>query len=111
MEGHTVEQKDWANCNLKERLNDKADTLAKRVLDAGYMNKEYINHDFPSEQIRMKVAGTKVTGFMRRAFDNHVGNKTAPAFYNRERIISSGDFDLIWWDGLEATMKEFPKLF
>ncbi len=47
VEGHTVEQKGWANCNLEERLNDKSDTLAKRVLKAGYMNEDYINHDLP----------------------------------------------------------------
>ncbi len=59
----------------------------------------------------MKVAGGKVAGSLKRAFDNHAGHREARAFYDRKRIISNGYFDLVWWDGTEATLKEFPKLF
>jgi len=111
VEGHAVERKGWANCNLEERLNDRADTLAKRVLEAGFVSDEFIDPDLPFEQLRVKVAGKKVTGSLRRAIDNHVGHEAARDFYDRQRIISSENFDLVWWDGLEATMMEFPKLF
>ena len=111
VEGHAVERKGWANCNLEERLNDKADNLAKRVLVAGFVSDEYIDSNLPFEQIRVKVGGRKVTGSLRRAIGNHVGHEIARGFYDRERIISSRDFDLVWWDGLEATMMEFPRLF
>ena len=42
VEGHTVEKKGWALDLLQERLNDRADNLAKRALIAGYAADKYI---------------------------------------------------------------------
>ena len=51
VEGHLVEKKGWALCSLQERLNDRADNLAKRALIAGYAADKYIEHDLPFEQM------------------------------------------------------------
>ena len=47
---------------LQERLNYRADILAKRVVLAGYVADKYIKNDLPFEQMRVKIAGAKVTG-------------------------------------------------
>ena len=54
---------------LQERLNDRADNLAKRAFIAGYAADEYIENDLPFEQMRVKIAGTKVTGCVQLAVD------------------------------------------
>ena len=51
VEGHTVERKGWALCLLQERLNDRADNLAKRALIAGYAADKYTKNDLPFEQM------------------------------------------------------------
>ena len=111
VEGHAVERKGWAACDLTERLNDKADRLAKKALLAGYASDEYIHPDLPFEQVRIKTGGTKVTGSIQKAVDKHYGHKIAQQFYDAQHIISSPDFNLVWWDGVELALLEYPKMF
>ena len=77
VEGDAVEKKGWALSSLQERLNDQADILAKRVLIAGYVSDEYIENDLSFEQMRVKIAGTKVTGCVQLVVDRVVGERTA----------------------------------
>ena len=51
VEGHAVERKGWALCSLQERLNDRADNLAKCALIAGYAADEYIENNLPFEEM------------------------------------------------------------
>ena len=51
VEGHAVERKGWALCLIQERLNDRADNLAKRALIAGYAADEYTENDLTFEEM------------------------------------------------------------
>ena len=95
VEGHPVERNGWALCSLQECLNDRADNLAKRALITGYTAEEYIENDLPFEQMQVKIAGTKVTGYVQLAVDRVVGEHVARRFSDRKHILSSQNFDFV----------------
>ena len=96
---------------LRELLNDRADSLAKRALIAGYMADEYIENDLPFKEMQVKIAGTKVTGCVRLAVDRAVGEHVARRFFDRKHIISSQNFDFVWRDGVKKVAKVFRNMF
>ena len=59
----------------------------------------------------MKIAGTKVTGCVRLVVDRAVGEHVARSFFDRKYIVSSQNFDFVWWDGVENGARDFPKMF
>ena len=71
-------------CLLQERLNGRADNLAKRALVAGYAADQYIENNLPFEQMRVKIAGTKVTGCVQLAVDRVVGEQVACCFFDKK---------------------------
>ena len=111
VEGHSVEKKGWKNCNLMEKLNDIVDGIAKNALIAGYGDNDYISSIFPFEEVHIELSGKKVTGSPRKAFEQHWGYKTARAFFHKERIIDKLDFHLVWWEGVDRVMQDYPKMF
>ena len=71
VEGHAMERKGINNCTLEEKLNDTADTLAKKVLISGVASKQLIDSRFPFKHIRAYALNEKVTGSLRLTFEQH----------------------------------------
>jgi len=108
---HQDKHKTWDQLTLREQINVIVDRLAGLGLIAAIANDEYISSDFPFEQIRVTTDGKKVTGSLKKAFNRVWSYKTAKVFFHEKHIVNKYDFDLIWWDGVEAEMSAFPQLF
>jgi hypothetical protein len=39
------------------------------------------------------------------------GYRTAQKLFNNKGIILEGDFHLVWWEGLDAAMSRYPKMY
>ena len=92
-----------------EQINIIVDRLAKKALIAAFMLGKYISSAFPFEQIRV-VAGNKLTGSPKKAFERHWSTQAAKSFFHRKEIVHKDDFHLVWWDGLEKVNYSFPKM-
>jgi predicted RNA-binding Zn-ribbon protein involved in translation (DUF1610 family) len=108
---HQDKHKTWDQLTLREQINVIVDRLAGLGLIAEIANDEYISSNFPFEQIRVTTDGKKVTGSLKKAFNRAWSYKTAKVFFHEKHIVNKYDFDLIWWEGVEAEMSAFPQLF
>ena len=108
---HQDDVKQWSDLTLRERLNVIVDKLAKRVLLMCVGTQDFISSKFPFERLRITLHGAKVTGSPRPALERHWGTNVARDFYHSKHIINQYDFNLVYWDGVEGAMLEFPKMF
>jgi len=111
VQSHTDRAKKWAQCSLKERVNQKVDRLCRAALIDGVSSGEFIESIFPFEQVRVYAGDTKVTGSLRSAFERHWGFHAAREHYHNLGLIARGDFNLVWWDGMERVMRYYTKMF
>ena len=89
-------------CHSPETVNDKVDRCAKLVTDASIAHEVHIESMFLFEQVK--------TVTVKKAANDHLGLPTTPAFCNKDKIISSENFDLVWWDRVGGAMQEFAKM-
>ena len=87
------------------------DKLAKQSLVTSVAEGDYIDQELPFEQVRVSLGGRKVVGSLRKAISKHWSNRTAREFYHAKRIVSRYDFNIVYWEGMEAAMHDFPKMF
>ena len=107
---HQDKHKQWDDCTLMEQINIMVDRLAKKALIAAFMSGNFIDSNFPFEQVRVIVGGHKLTGSPKKAFERHWSTQAAREFFHRKDIVSKEDFHLVWWDGLEKVNYSFPKM-
>jgi hypothetical protein len=108
---HADDTKTWESCSLKEKINIKVAHLAKKALICAHTTNQYFDGNFPFEEFQISLNGFKVTGNVRPALDDHWGRATAKYFFNRKGIVSTLDFNTIWWPGVKAVMSTYPKMF
>ncbi len=108
---HADDTKTWESCSLKEKINIKVEHLAKTALICAHATNQYFDGNFPFEEFQISLNGFKVTGNVRPALDDHWGRATAKYFFNCKGIVSTLDFDTIWWPGVKAVMSTYPKMF
>ncbi len=65
VQSHADDSKKWRDCTLKERINIRVNALAKKSLKAGHSTNEYIESEFPYEEVSIKMGGKKITGLPR----------------------------------------------
>ena len=111
VEGHAFEARGWKACNLQERLNHKADRLAKAVLISAVKSAQFINLYLPFEQITVTTDQGKATGSLVRSCTMHWGTREARVRLDKACIVSSYNFDKVWWKGLGLAMKRSPKMY
>lgn len=111
VEGHSVERKGWRNCSIPERLNHKADGLAKSALLTSLSGGSKKEGDFPFETIRVKLSGRRVYVPIRQALERDWGYRAGKELFDSKEITRQGDFHRIWWDGLNAAMGKYPKMY
>ncbi len=108
---HCDDTKPWSECTLKERMIVKVNSLAKLALMCAHAMNEYFDGRFPDEDFRIFVADKKVTGPIRPALEEYWGQEAARHFLDKKRIVSSSEFDCVWWKGMRMAMDSYPKMF
>ena len=64
VQSHANDTKRWQDCSLKEQINIKVDSLAKKALMAAHSTGKCIKSAFPNEQIWISMGGEKGDGFL-----------------------------------------------
>ncbi len=64
VQSHADDTKRWQDCLLKEQINIKMDSLAKKALMAAHSTGECIKSAFLNEQIWITMGGGKGVGFL-----------------------------------------------
>jgi hypothetical protein len=111
VQSHADDSKKWKDCSLKERINIKVDSLAKKALRAAHSTGEFITSTFPHEQVCIEMGGNKIMGSPRAELEDYWGKREANRFFNEKNIVPAAHFDLIWWIGYERAMAKYPKTF
>jgi hypothetical protein len=62
VQSHADDSKKWKDCSLKERINIKVNSLAKKTLRAAHGTGEFITSTFPHEQVWIEMGGNKNYG-------------------------------------------------
>lgn len=111
VEGHAVERKGRSNSTLPEKMNDKADRLAKAALLLALTDGPVIQGDFPFEAVKLSLSGQRVRGSPRQALESDWGYRAARELFSSKNIVMKEDFHLVWWEGVGDTMAQYPKMF
>ena len=85
--------------------------MAKLALLAGIAGREFINNNFPFEQLTVKTGGRRIAGLLRSAINKHWSTTTAKEHFHNKAIVDKSHFDMVYWDGLECAFHNFPKMF
>jgi hypothetical protein len=107
---HCDDSKSWANCTLKERINIKVDSLAKKALICAHATNDYFDGIFPEEDFCIFVNNTKVTGPIKSAIEEQWGREAEREFLDWKWIVPSSEFNCIWWKGMKMAMDSYPKM-
>ena len=111
VEGHSVKKKGLHNCTEPEIMNDFVDKLAGMEYHRAVASCKFIGTEFPFEKLRVKTHGKKITGNLRRELDNLSGGHIARRYLEEKGKVRSNDFPCVWWDGMEALMRSYPKMY
>jgi hypothetical protein len=111
VQSHADDTKRWQDCTLKECINIKVDSLAKKALKAAHSTGKFIDSSFPNEQLWITMGGKNVTGSLRNELEDFWGGSTAKIFFHKKGIVPSAHFDSIWWLGYERAISGYPKTF
>jgi hypothetical protein len=101
----------WWDCSLKECIHIKVNRLAKKALNAGHCMGKYIRRSFPNEEIWVTLGGRKAMGSLWAELEKFLGQSAAKKFFREKGIVSSSQFDSIWWSGYGRAMSTYPKPF
>ena len=111
MDAHLDEVLRWNQLSRVQRENCIVDSIAKDALMDAVMEDNFIASIFPHEQVVVKVDGRRVTGSPKSAISRAWGYKVARELFHSRKIVDKKHFRLIYWDGVEASMKTFPTMF
>ena len=93
----------------EQKLNVDMDTLAKWCLRRAIRNCcHFIDSTFPWEPLQFRIQGNKVLRSLTKAIQEAFSRQTARLFYDKKNIISSSDFELVYWDGPKRVMASWP---
>ena len=109
--GHLDEILAYHQLSIEEKMNCLADALASEALVHGVASEQYIRGVFPFESTTVMIGGRRIGGSPRQAMDRHWGAKIARELFHSRRIVSKYDFNLVYWDGMEAVLRGFSDLF
>jgi hypothetical protein len=93
---HANDVKLWKECSLKERINIKVDSLAKKALWYAHASEKYFDTRFPKEDFTIYTNGEKVTGQIRPALEEYWGRATARTFLDQKNSVPQEEFDSVW---------------
>ena len=93
----------------EQKLNIDMNTLARKTLRRAIRNSHYIESAFPCEPFRLSLQGKKIFCSPTKALGESFSQHTACFFYDSKNIISSPDFDLVYWDAFERVIVLWPQ--
>ena len=112
VQSHADDLKKWQDCTLKERINIRVDTLAKKSIKAAHSTGgKFIESNFPNEEVWIEMGGKRITGSPRAELEEYWGRSTAKKFFHEKKIVLAAHFESIWWLGYEKAMAGYPKTF
>jgi hypothetical protein len=111
VQSHANDTKKWKECTLKEQINTKVDSLAKKALKAALFSKEFIEGAFPNKQIWITMGKKKAMGLLCSELKEYWGHAAAKQFFHKKQIVFSMHFDSVWWSGYDHAISEYPKTF
>ena len=109
--GHLDEDCPFDDLTISEQLNILADALAKEALKRAVAANRFISSNFPLENVRVFVDGTKVTASIKAALYASWGSRAARALYQEKNIVSTFNFDLIYHEGRSLAIRSYPAMF
>jgi hypothetical protein len=109
--GHLDEGCSFDELTLPEQLNILADALAKDALKQAVAANKFISSEFPLENVRVYVDGSKVTSSVKSALYASWGRTAARELYQAKHIVSTYNFDLIYHEGRSLAVKSYPVMF
>ncbi len=82
---------------MKEHINIKVDSLAKKALKSAHYTGEFIEGTFPNEQIWITMGEKKATGSFRLELEEYWGRSSAKIFFHAKKnnFISTFRFNLV----------------
>jgi hypothetical protein len=111
VEGHAVESRGWCQCTLTKKMTYYANELAKLALQSAISGGNIISGNYPLKPISVLTSGTRVTGSPCLALEKHWGYKIAHYLYSDKQFIHETDFHLVWWEGINAVMDDYPRMY
>ena len=90
--------------NNMEQANVLADNLAAEDLLSSVTTGRFISVTLPFKDVRLKVEKRGVSGPLTNAIYNFWWVRVARAFLHDKGIVHRRDFNLVYWDGVEAAM-------
>ena len=84
------------------------DTLAKKTLRRAICTGQFIKSTFSQEYVQLRIRGNKVLRSPTKAIQEAFSRRTAQVFYDQKGIISSEDYELVYWNGLARVMASWP---
>jgi hypothetical protein len=88
-------------------VNCCADKLATTALISAVHTNEFQSSIFPSEEICVEISGELVTGSPKELW----GEQISQALYDRQGVVSKGDFPFVYWEGMKCVMRLFLEMF
>jgi hypothetical protein len=73
VQSHAEDSKKWQDCILKELINIRADALVKKSIKAAHSTGEFIESNFPNEEVWIEMGGKKITGSPRAELKEYWG--------------------------------------
>jgi hypothetical protein len=73
VQSHADDTKKWQDCTLKEQINIKVGSLAKKVLRSALCSEKFIEGTFPNKQIWITMGKKKAMGSLRLELEEHWG--------------------------------------
>jgi hypothetical protein len=61
-----------------------------------------ISGNVPFEPVKFNLKNNQVSGLIHHSLEADWGYRAAQALFSNKNIIHTGDFHLVWWDGLSA---------
>ncbi len=107
---HLDKVKEWLECSMKEHMNIKVDSLAKKVLIQAHTSGKYFDGNFPSEDFTI-ITDHKVRDPAKLALEEYWGRIEAKRIFDAIHIVHAHNLDSVWWTGMRLVMESYPKMF
>jgi hypothetical protein len=83
----------------------------KKSIKAAQSTGEFIESNFPNEEVWIEMGGRKITGSPRAELEEFWGRSMVKKFFQKKKIVLAVHFDSIWWLGYEKALAGYPKTF
>jgi hypothetical protein len=109
--GHLDEHTQFNQLTMPQQLNVIADKLAKECLLDSINTGTRFGPTYPGENIRVWIAGRKVTSSVRSTLYDIWGAATAQRLLHRRKKVCNQDYHRVAWGAVGRAMVAYPQMF